>query len=160
LSFAGQLPEQIREREREEQERERQIAEIKSFQERHSEHPSVTKSILHGEEFQQRMSVNAGCQSQKSEGQRVRSSRRLQITGTPRSKVFKRNLFVAVKKANTPGITQRKLCSYLDGAQEKDSSLALVRSWGKRTWIEAFDDPETKPLAEILLSKIKPARLS
>jgi len=66
---------------------------------------------------------------------------------------------IATLQRRHPDAYRRKICGYLDAAVERGDSCEPLKSWqeradGKRTWVELYDDPRSKPLVQMYLSKV------
>jgi len=64
-----------------------------------------------------------------------------------------RTMIISILKSNYPSISQRELCAKLDAATERNAKGGPLSSWKKKTWVEAYNDPKTRPKLKVYLSK-------
>jgi hypothetical protein len=64
-----------------------------------------------------------------------------------------RTMIISILKGNYPSISQRELCAKLDAATERNAMRGPLPSWKKKTWVDAYNDPKTRPKLKVYLSK-------
>ena len=73
------------------------------------------------------------------------------------ARLFKdpRIVVILILKRKYPHISQRELCAKLDVRTEKNAARGPLPVWEKKTWVEAYDDPKTRPKLKVFISKVK-----
>ena len=66
-----------------------------------------------------------------------------------------RSMTISLLKCKFPRSSQRELCAKLDARTDGNPAMGPLSSWHKRTWVDAYDDPKTRPKLKVYLSKIK-----
>ncbi len=64
-----------------------------------------------------------------------------------------RTMAISFLKSKYPRVSQRELCAKLDVRTERNAARGPLPSWKKKTWVDAYDDPKTRPKLKVYISK-------